>query len=203
MLIMHTNKIGSPNVYWGMNGLPMVTGLPVSVQESRADRVSALFDTHHDRLYRLARRLAPDIEDALDLVQETFLRAARHPWAVPCGETAEEAWLVRVLVNIRRDQWRRAAVRKRHDIAPDQRSGVDHGQEAAFIARATVWRALDVLNPRRRTIVIMHELEGLTIQTIARRLGISAVTVRWHLSMGRRELSRVLIPAPGEFNEQP
>lgn len=38
----------------------------------------------------------------------------------------------------------------------------------------------------------MHELEALTIPAIASLLGITAVTVRWHLSVGRRELSRVL-----------
>ena len=54
-------------------------------------------------------------DDALDLVQETYLKAARSPTSVPLGATSEEAWLVRVLINIRRDQWRQTAVRKRHD----------------------------------------------------------------------------------------
>jgi RNA polymerase sigma factor (sigma-70 family) len=69
---------------------------------------------------------------------------------------------------------------------------VDSGQEAALIARATIWRALDLLRPRRRAVLVMHELEGLTIPAIASLLGISAITVRWHLSMGRRDLARAL-----------
>ena len=64
--------------------------------------------------------------------------------------------------------------------------------ESALIARATVWRALDTLAPRRRAVVVMHELEGLPIASIAGVLGISAVTVRWHLSLGRRELAQTL-----------
>ena len=47
----------------------------------------------------------------------------------------------------------------------------------------------------------MHELEGLTISAIASRLGISAITVRWHLSVGRRDLARTLRPQIGETNE--
>jgi RNA polymerase sigma-70 factor, ECF subfamily len=185
-----------------MNGLPMASSvLPVALPGNPADRLSALFDAHHDRLYRLARRLAPDADDALDLVQETFLKAARSPTSVPRGLTSEEAWLVRVLINIRRDQWRKTAVRRRHDREMSRSTSVDNDQEAVFMARATVWRALDMLTPRRRAVVVMHELEGLTISAIASLLGISAITVRWHLSRGRRDLARALRPQIGETNE--
>ena len=188
-----------------MNGLPRAIVLPVALRGDpgdAAERLSGLFDAHHERLYRLARRLAPRADEALDLVQETFLKAARSPSAVPGGATNEEAWLVRVLINIRRDQWRKALVRKRHDREIGHSSGVYDGQEAALIARATVWRALDILKPRRRAVLVMHELEGLPIPAIASLLGISAITVRWHLSIGRRELAGVLKPLMGEPDEK-
>ena len=180
----------------------MASVLPVAFPGNPADRLSALFDAHHDRLYRLARRLAPNADDALDLVQETFLKAARSPTSVPLGLTNEEAWLVRVLINIRRDQWRKTAVRTRYDRDRGRTTRVDNDQEAVLIARATVWRALDTLAPRRRAIVVMRELEGLTMSAIASLLGISAITVRWHLSVGRRELARALRPHMGEPNEK-
>jgi RNA polymerase sigma-70 factor (ECF subfamily) len=179
----------------------MARVLPVALSGNPADRLSALFDAHHDRLYRLARRLAPNADDARDLVQETFLKAARSPTSVPLGLTSEEAWLVRVLINVRRDEWRKTAVRKRHDKELSRSTGVDSGQEAALLARATVWRALDRLTPRRRAVVVMHELEGLAVPAIASLLGISAITVRWHLSVGRRDLARALRPQMGETNE--
>jgi len=64
--------------------------------------------------------------------------------------------------------------------------------EAALIARTLVWRALRRLSPRRRAALVMYELEGTSIQEIARLLGVSAVTVRWHLSRGRRELATLI-----------
>ena len=93
----------------------MADAVPVVLADDAVERLAALFDLHHDRLYRLARRMAPNIDDALDLVQETFLKAARSPKSIPVGTANEEAWLVRVLINIRRDQWRKISVRDRHD----------------------------------------------------------------------------------------
>jgi DNA-directed RNA polymerase specialized sigma24 family protein len=38
----------------------------------------------------------------------------------------------------------------------------------------------------------MHELEGAPIEVIARTLGVTSVTVRWHLSKGRRQLAAAI-----------
>jgi RNA polymerase sigma-70 factor (ECF subfamily) len=165
-----------------------------------AERLSALFEAHVDRLYRVARRLVPSTDDALDLVQETFLRAARAVASVPRGTEEEQAWLIRVLVNIRHDQWRKDAVRKRYASAVAE--SVQHDDpEDAFVVRETVWTALDGLSPRRRAIVVMAEIEGLSRASIAILLGVSPITVRWHLSRGRRELRKRLTTLLGDSHE--
>jgi RNA polymerase sigma-70 factor, ECF subfamily len=157
------------------------------------DRLGALFDSHHRRLYQLARRLSRTPEDARDLVQETFLRAARTPRSIPDGAQDEEAWLVRVLVNLCRDQWRRRAAERRRGVhAEAMHVALPVDPESAAIAHSVVWRALEALAPRRRAVLVMHELEGAGIDAVARTLGISAVTVRWHLSRGRRQLEQAI-----------
>jgi RNA polymerase sigma-70 factor (ECF subfamily) len=169
------------------------------ISDPSSERLETLFLAHSDRLYRLARRLTGTSDEARDLVQDTFLRAASVLKSVPVGLRAEEAWLVRVLVNIQRDRWRKSAVRKRLNAAvvtathPDQLSN----GESALIARTDVWRALDRLPPRRRAVVILCELEGLSISAIASLLGIAAITVRWHLSRGRHDLARILMTQTG------
>jgi RNA polymerase sigma factor (sigma-70 family) len=174
----------------------LAVALPTeSAPDQGGERLATLLDAHQERLYGLARRLAASADDAHDLVQETFLRAAKSLRSVPCGAAKEEAWLVRVLVNIRRDQWRRAAVRRRADaILGAGETSADSDPESALIAKRAVWGALDVLHPQRRAIVIMAELEGLDPSAIGALLGLSALTVRWHLSMGRRDLKRMLKP---------
>ncbi len=156
------------------------------------DRLEALFDAHHRRLYRLALRMSGDRDEAGDLVQQAFLQAARRPEALPEDGPGGEAWLTRVLVNLCRDRHRRRAVRRR--LAPEPASeGTPAMQEAALMARQIVRAALARLAPRRRAVVVLHELEELDVEQVAGLLGIARATVRWHLAAGRRELKRILL----------
>jgi RNA polymerase sigma-70 factor (ECF subfamily) len=172
-----------------------------AISPDQSGWLSALFEAHSDRLYRLARRLAPNADDALDLVQEAFLKAARAS-RVPSGRSDEEAWLVRILVNVRRDQWRREGRRKDYAYQVTHTASRPDDPERSFLIRTSVWRALDRLPPRRRAVVVMHEIDGLAVASIAGLLGINAITVRWHLSRGRREVALRLKLELGETDEQ-
>lgn len=179
-----------------------MTAVPAAAVETpvaegaATDRLAALFAAHSNRLYRLARRLAPSADDAMDLVQEVYLRAGRALDRVPVGAHAEEPWLVQTLVNLRRDQWRREQVRRRSTpVAPANDPRPD--AERTLTARDTVWRALDRLSPRRRAVIVMHELDDVPVVAIATLLGVSRVTVRWHLAAGRRELARIITEQGG------
>jgi RNA polymerase sigma-70 factor (ECF subfamily) len=165
------------------------------------DRLGNLFDTYEDKLYRLARRLSSNAEDAHDLVQDTFLRAARSLTSIPSGSEAH-AWLVRVLINIQRDQWRRRSVRARAAAVLGQpRDVVTATAESALIAKRAIWSALDALAPRRRAIVVLAEIDGMSPHDIARLLGLATMTVRWHLSMARSELKKALADYLGEHHD--
>jgi RNA polymerase sigma-70 factor, ECF subfamily len=76
-----------------------------------AETLESLFDRCQARLYRLACRMVSDTEEARDLVQETFLRAARRSAVLRHGPQPAEAWLFRILINLCRDHYRRSAVR--------------------------------------------------------------------------------------------
>jgi len=185
--------------------LPLTTAGAEAAAGSRCDasaRLGRLFDAHHRRLHRLGLRLLGDTEEARDLVQETFLRAALALARVPEEEPAAEAWLVRVAVNLCRDRHRRRAVRRAH-AAPMPREVAAGNDEASRLARWSVQAALLTLPPRRRAIVVLHEIEGHSAAEIAALLGTRAVTVRWHLSRARRELAKALLPAGARGEEAP
>jgi len=157
------------------------------------ERLETLFDAHHERLYRLARRLSRDPEEARDLVQDAFLRAARRPASIPMPASEAEAWLVRVVINLCRDRQRRILVRRRKTPQPQSSAG-GPDPETAAVARTTVQAALARLSPRRRAVVVLHELEDQPVRRVAETLGLAQVTVRWHLSAAKKELARLLEP---------
>jgi len=178
--------------------LSFETTMPRQTVLSTEDRLGDLFDHHHQRLYRLARRLSGSAEEAHDLVQESFLRAARSVHRLPSSAKGAEAWLVRTLVNLCRDGYRRAEVRRR---AADTVLAVESptsDTEGGLVARAAVRAALATLDPRRRAVVVMRELEERPMREVAHLLGIAPVTARWHLSKARKQLAAVLSSVPEE-----
>lgn len=165
---------------------------------STEDRLGDLFDLHHQRLYRLARRLSGNAEEAHDLVQESFLRTARSIRRVPTTAKGAEAWLVRTLVNLCRDGYRRTEVRQRaaETVLAVEPAIID--AEDQLIARTAVRGALATLDARRRAVVVLHELEDRPMREVARLLGIAPVTARWHLAKARRQLAAALSTDPEE-----
>ena len=139
--------------------------------------------------------------DVSDAVQDCFLRYFEMRRG---GSRVEQpkAWLVRVLINVCRDGWRKRAVRTRLDPQLDTNVMSRATQEDALIARSDVWRALGTLTPHRRAIIVLYELEGATIASIAQTLGVAPVTVRWHLSRGRKQLAVAIRSANEPTGEQ-
>lgn len=164
-----------------VEAITLVAGEAAAVDDG--ERLAQLFDRHQSRLYRFALRLSRNDEEAKDLVQDAFVRAARA--RVPEDDEAALSWLVRVVVNLARDQWRRRVVREAF-----QRFArvVSHDPTPALDAAATVRAALASLPPRQRAIVALHHFDGETVEAIAATLGIAQVTVRWHLAAARKRL---------------
>ena len=161
-----------------------VVDLEGSRDAMRPERLDVLFNAHHQRLYRLARRLSRDPEDSRDLVQETFLRAARRPGSVPAPDDQAEAWLVRVMINLCRDRTRRLMVRSRHPRPEGLEPNPSPDPERAALARATVQAGLARLAPRRWAVIVLCEVVQLPVRRVA-----SAKALRWALKSARAPYS--------------
>ena len=100
-------------------------------------------------------------------------------------------------MNLCRDRARLQRVRDRAASDPILRERPGVNLESAAVAQATVETALERLSPRRRAVVVLHELEERTVPEISRLLGIARATVRWHLAAGKRDLKAILLGERG------
>jgi len=134
-----------------------------------------LYEALHGRIYNLAARIVGDREDAADITQDVFLAAFR---SLPghTGELRVESWLYRVTVNSCYDHLRRAARRPTDSLTdPDELVSTVDEVERSQLSSA-VSEALDQLNPRYRTALILKDLHGCGNAEVAEILGVNRGT---------------------------
>ena len=165
------------------------------------EMLTALYADHGSALRRFVARLSGDHGRAEDIVQETMLRAWRHPESVGGRTGAPLAWLYTVARHLAIDQHRARRARPTEPAgltvlpgraAPDQ---ID-----AAIAQWDLATALASLRPRDRDLLTARYLRDHSIGQIAADLNIPAGTVKSRLSAARNALRRSLetaLPAPG------
>ncbi|MCP8892823.1 RNA polymerase sigma factor [Sphingomonas faeni] len=141
--------------------------------------MESLYQDHTDWLRRLiAGRLRLQPADVDDIVQDTWVRAAR-PGAAEI--THPRAFLFQTALNLFRDAKRREAVRQHSKTtAPDHGGGTGNGmseQEATVELERLVLHLPDKL----RDVFVLSRFRHMTNAEIATSLGISVKTVEWRM----------------------
>jgi len=147
---------------------------------------AALVHRHTPRAYAIARACLHSHADAEDAVQEAWLRVwkAIDRFDDSCAFTP---WLSSIVGNAARDLGRRRVIRQMESLSPNMtRPGQD--TLTAYARTEAVAAALRRLTPRRRRIVVLHDVHGLLHKEIAAILDIPSGTVRAELSYARRDL---------------
>ena len=126
-----------------------------------------------------------DHGEAEDAVQETFVRVHRHAGRFS-GEASFSTWMFRILINTCLDALRRR--RRRPEAALDDsplppEEGSLHGAE-----RVALRRMIQELPERRRSVVLLHEVEGFSHSEIAEILEITEANSKWILFDTKRQL---------------
>jgi RNA polymerase sigma-70 factor (ECF subfamily) len=163
-----------------------------------------LYERHARRVARRLSHLVGPAGGVDDLLQETFLRALR---ALPRfrGESPFCYWLLRIAASVARDEqrrrrrspWRLFAQAEELDAAPAREVGNEGRPDLA-----AVQCALARLSPRLRHVVVLFELEGLTLVEIADELAIPLHTAGSRLRRGRAKLRRLLERAGHVLEEE-
>jgi RNA polymerase sigma-70 factor (ECF subfamily) len=174
-----------------MSGHPDDNRLITACRSGKTEAFGVLVSRYQDRLYPTVFRLTGCAEDALDLLQEAFLRAYQKLDHFN-GESSFYTWVYRIAVNLALSDLRkrRPAVGGSLTIDPPDRRGAD--EPSASLERAEreerIQQALGALAPDHRTIVVMKEFDDLRYDEIGAMLGIPVGTVRSRLHRARCEL---------------
>jgi RNA polymerase sigma factor (sigma-70 family) len=169
--------------------------MPAASASSHVSGVELL--GHEQLLWNLCYRMTGVAADADDLVQETFLRAIERP----PPDTASELrpWLVRVAMNLARDQLRRR--RRRGWIGPWLPSPVETGA-VSFEPPVSEGRydllesctfafllALEALTPQQRAVLLLREVFDYSVAETATALDLSTANVKTTHHRARRAMA--------------
>jgi len=167
-----------------------------AVSDSAADdSVATLFEQHHERVFRIARRITGDSADAEDVLQTVFLRIMRRE-DPPLRADDAANYLHRAATNASLDLLRRRKAARSQPIEDAERL-LDHepsperNHEGTEI-RDKVRAALAALNPRAAEIFVLRYFDGYGNREIARLLNTSWSTIAVTLHRTRAKLQKEL-----------
>jgi|SRR5579859_1257461 len=152
-----------------------------------------LVERYAGQARRVARAVLGDPDDADDAAQDGFLSALvkleQYDAKRPFGP-----WLMRIVANAATDRRRRRTVRQAEPLDPSLVGGGPRPDAAAVRSELgdRLRTALGELPERRRTAVVLFDVEGYSHAEIAQILGIPEGTVRSEVFHARRRLRTLL-----------
>lgn len=178
----------------------IVKPMPVdAADELVAQEFASIVESHRPQIFRFLLASLRDVDLAETLTQECFLKAHRN-WKHFRGESSAMTWLMRIAINLQKDHWRNRRLQFwRHtranavdlDDASDWLPSGERSAEQQVLARervGQVWKAVEGLSERQRTVFLLRYVEERELTEIAQSTGLREGTVKAHLS---RALSRV------------
>lgn len=171
----------------------------------------SLLRRYQNRLYNAAFRILGNIEEAEDVVQDTYLKVHQNLSKFDPATCTFAAWLFRIAHNSCLDALRarqrkkgvvsfdpqsdqdpdgpRDLVSQAEDPGPGPAEVLDMSEQGRFIAAK-----LNELPETQRTVLVLHDIEGFSYQEIADIVGANLGTVRSRLHYGRLKLRELLEP---------
>lgn len=179
-------------------------GLVAQAQQGGVEAFTELVNRYEGNIYRLARHITQNPEDAEDVLQETFLKAYEHLTDFQ-GNSKFYTWLVRIAVNQSLMKLRK----RKSDASVSLDDPFDTGEESLTreIAvwdpnpeqtysreeiRAILEKAVEALPPTFRAVFALRDIEELSTEETAAMLNLSIPAVKSRLLRARLRLREKL-----------
>lgn len=174
--------------------------------------LTATFDElmaeYQDSIYNYICKMTAHDSDAEDLAQEVFVRAYQSLGSFR-SECSFRTWLFRIATNLCVDTYRRRKRAPRRTVSLDQPVDGEDGEVRREIPdwdadpsrilerrdlQARVQAAMDTLPEKLRSVILLHDIEGLPYEEIAEIVGCPLGTVKSRLFNARMRLRNKLRP---------
>ncbi len=180
------------------------------VQEGDSKAFRRLFDKYHRRAFAVAMGVVKNEDDALDAVQEAFVKVHKNIDKFQ-GSSSFYTWLYRIVMNVSIDHVRRTSRRKNLDF--DERALHEESEVAgdgALVPNVTnanpgkaalrrelggaIHEALQELPEHHRAVIVLREVEGMSYEEMAEALEVPKGTVMSRLFHARKKMQAALAP---------
>ncbi len=180
--------------------------LVTSARAGDDEAFRALVVRYQRKVYAVALGIVKDPDSAWDVAQEAFVRVHEH-LADFKGESAFSTWVFRITTHLGIDSVRRERTSLKDeldDVGEAELAGAGEGilstglgndPQAGVLRRELVSKmeeALATLPEKHRTILVLREVEGLSYEELAERLGIHKGTVMSRLFHARKKMQAAL-----------
>jgi RNA polymerase sigma-70 factor (ECF subfamily) len=173
-------------------------------RDGNAEAYDALFERYKERVYRAVYHLTANREDANDLVQEAFIKAYRSLRGFK-GNSSFYTWIYRIAINSalnftkQRESHPKLSLDVMDEEAQDsevfrrfkrQRTAPEELSLGELQERLN--KAMQKLSESHRAVVVLHDIEGLSHEEIAKIMKCSEGTVRSRLYYAHQQLQGLL-----------
>jgi len=158
---------------------------------------------HRDKIYARAFSMMRNEDEALDLSQEAWIKAWQRLQQFH-GDSSFATWMTRIVINLCLDQLRKQKRQRAEsiEVMEEEVGGVERymapvtvnptkGLEKAEL-RERIDKAMAQLSVAHRTVLILHEFEGLEYKEVAKRMNCSIGTVMSRLFYARRRMAGLM-----------
>jgi len=176
-----------------------------AAQRGDRDAFRTLFERYHRRAFALAFGVVRNQDDALDVVQDAFIKAHKYLDNFE-GSSSFFTWLYRIVMNLAIDH-----LRKHRRIKPVEldEARIENDADDSLLPRilggnpgralmdkqirSRIDLALEELSDNHRAVLVMRELEGLSYEEMAQAMSCSKGTIMSRLFHARRNMQKRLL----------
>lgn len=193
--------------------------LVAACQSGDRQAFKVLMQRYQRKVYAIAYGFLRNQEDALDVVQESFIKVHRYLGKFE-GNSSFYTWLYRIVTNLCIDHIRKNKRHRalefddglRHDkrgqeaISVGAKPLTNSGDPAQMLKRREILDAvqdgLQYLSDKHRAVIVMRELQGMSYEEMAKAMGCSKGTIMSRLFHARKNMQKHLTERLGYTGDE-